>query len=433
VTGAVLALGLLAGGPAAGLRAEGAVTFTRDVAPLLYRHCAGCHHPGAAGPFPLMSYRDAAKRAAFLRDITADHRMPPWKAAMGFGEFRGERRLTDAEVRTLALWAGQGAPRGDPRHLPPAPAFPDGWRLGEPDLVLPMPEPFAVPARGPDVYRCFILPVPLDGDRAVAAVEFRPGNRRVVRHARFFLDDRGQARKKDRADGRPGYPGFGTPGIVPSGSLGGWGLASAPGPLPDGCGVPLPRGSDLVLQLHYRPSGKAETDRSAVGLYFTRRPPTRFVTHLFVEDPTLAIPAGRRHRVAFQSEPLPAAVRLRSVAPHMHNLGREIEVTAALPGGEVRPLVWVRDWDVDWQEVYQFSSPVRLPRGSVVRVEALFDNTADNPKNPNHPPKPVRYGDRETDEMCGCDLEVIADGPADLRALEAVPAFRLGARATRER
>jgi mono/diheme cytochrome c family protein len=262
---------------AAPVGADEPVTFAKHVAPILWKHCAECHHPGAVAPFPLLSYKDAAKRARFLRDVTALRRMPPWRAEPGYGPFANERRLSDSEIQTLAKWAA-GAPEGDVKDLPKPPTFPQGWTLGEPDLLLQMPSSFTVPPSGPDVYRCFVLPLPVGGEQAVAAVEFHPGNRRVIHHASFFLDDKGRGRQKQKEtnDGQPGYPSFGGPGFAAAGSLGGWSLAALPTRLPEGTAMLLPSGCDLVLQIHYHPDGKEETDRSELGIYFSKKPPPKF-------------------------------------------------------------------------------------------------------------------------------------------------------------
>jgi mono/diheme cytochrome c family protein len=425
-----LGLLLLGAGTVPAAAEEPTVTFTRDVAPILWKNCADCHHPGQVGPFPLLTYKDAAKRAKFIADITARKRMPPWKAEPNFGAFHGERRLTDDQIKTLARWAAAGTPEGDPKDLPPRPRFPQGWQLGrEPDLILAMPQPYKVPAGGPDVYRCFVIPLAVPEDRTVSAVEFHPGNRRVVHHASFYLDAKGQGRRKLKEkpdDGQPGYTNIGGPGFVPDGQLGGWGLAALPRFLPEGAGMLLPRGSDLILQVHYHPNGKEETDRSVLGIYYTRRPARQYVTGLFVRHVGQApIPAGERnYPVKIQSDPLPAEVVALSVTPHMHNLGREVKVTAHLPNGETLPMVWIKDWDFDWQEVYDFETPPRLPKGTVLKAEVRFDNSVDNPKNPNHPPRTVRWGNNISDEMFGFNVQVITDRVADLRAIESLRGTR---------
>jgi hypothetical protein len=290
-----------------------------------------------------------------------------------------------------------------------------------------MPEPFTVPADGRDIYRCFVMPIPLSESKTVAAVEFRPGNRSVVHHALLFLDANGVARKKDEAEAGLGYSSFGGPGFLPTGGLGGWAPGSMPRRLPEGTGKYLRRGSDLVLQIHYHPDGKIETDRSSVGIYFTEKPATTLVGGLAVRSRSLNIPAGARHyQVTAESEVLPVDVNVLGVGPHMHLLGRKMKVTAETPDGRVVPLVWIKDWDFNWQGQYAFVEPLRLPKGSIVRVEAEYDNSVDNPHNPNSPPKPVHWGEQTTDEMCLLGVQLTTDSMADLRAVTGLKSARLG-------
>ncbi len=404
------------------------VTFNKQVAPILWKNCASCHRPGQIGPFSLITYKDAAKRAEFIKQITNDRRMPPWKPEAGFGEFRDVRRLSDEDLKTLAHWADAGAPEGNPKDLPQPPKFVDGWQLGEPDLVLKMPKPFAVYASGRDIYRNFVITVPVDRDRTVAAVEFRPGNRRVVHHALLFLDAYGQARKRDGGDGQPGYATFGGIGILPTGGLGGWAPGSTPRRMPEGVGMYLAKGSDLVMQVHYHPDGKPETDLSSVGIYFTAKPATKIVGGIAVRSRSIDIPPGESHHVVHaQSQPLPTDVTTLAVFPHMHNLGREMKMTAVTPDGAELPLIWIRDWDFNWQGSYQYRQPVHLPKGTVLKVDAVYDNTADNPKNPSSPPKRVTWGEQTTDEMCLCGVSVVTETPADMKKIRSMNFAQLGA------
>lgn len=394
------------------------VTYTKDVAPILLKNCAGCHRPGEIGPFSLLTYRDAAKRADDITNVTADRTMPPWKPVAGVGEFFGERRLSDAEIATLGAWVKGGSKEGSPADLPPPPSFPEGWQLGEPDLVLKMPEPFKLHASGGDVYQCFVLPSGLLEDRTIAAIEFRPGNPRIVHHGLFYTDTNGRARKLDAADPAPGYTHFGGVGFAPTGSLGGWVPGTTPRLLSDGLGRLLPKGSDVVIQVHYHPDGKPETDQSTIGFHFTKKPATRLVTMLMMNKFDLVIPAGdARHKVTDQFT-LPADITLVAIGPHMHLLGREMKVTATLPDGRTRPLIWINDWDFNWQGAYQFRDAVALPKGTRIDIEAHYDNTSDNPSNPRNPPLEVRYGEQTTDEMCLCSLHFYADTPEDYKAVE---------------
>ena len=406
----------------------GDITFNKQVAPILWKNCASCHRPGEIGPFSLITYKDAAKRADFIKEITADRRMPPWKPDPSYGHFRDVRRLSDDDIKTLARWADAGAPEGDPNDLPPQPKFADGWQLGSPDLVLKMPKTFNVPASGRDIYRNFVIPISIDKDQTVAAVEFRPGNRRVVHHALLFLDAFGQARKRDGGDGQPGYATFGGIGILPTGGLGGWAPGTIPRRWPDGIGMYLAKGSDLVLQIHYHPDGKPESDESSVGIYFTAKPAKTIVGGVAVRSRNIDIPPGEKHHVVrAETQPLPVDVHVMACFPHMHNVGREMKLTAVKPDGTTVPMIWIRDWDFNWQGSYQYELRVSLPKGTVLKVEAVYDNSAENPKNPSSPPKRITWGEQTTDEMCLCGVTVVTDTPADLKKIRTMNFAQLGA------
>lgn len=394
------------------------VTFNKDIAPLLWKTCATCHRPGEVGPFPLLSYQDGAKRADFLVEVTASRQMPPWKAEPGYGAFHDARVLDQSEIDLIAQWAQAGAPEGDAGDLPPAPTFPAGWQLGKPDLVLQMPQAFTVPAEGRDIYRCFVLPIPIDEHKTVAAVEFRPGNPRIVHHAIFYLDARGAARRRDGEDGQPGYTSFGGPGILPTGGLGGWAPGMIPRLLPKDTGKFLRKGSDLVLQVHYHPNGKEESDQSTLGIYFTEKRAEKLVVGVALRSRRLNIPAGESHyEITAESASLPCAVHALTVFPHMHMLGREMKVWAESPEGTETPLIWIKNWDFNWQGAYFYAQPVTLAKGTVIKLKAVYDNSAENPRNPNTPPKDVRWGEQTTDEMCLCSVSVVTDSRADLREI----------------
>jgi hypothetical protein len=354
--------------------------------------------------------------------------MPPWNAEPDFGEFHDERRLSASEIQTIASWAERGSPEGDSKVLPPTPKFPNGWQLGTPDLVLRVSESFAVPAYGRDIYRCFVIPIPTATDKTVAAVEFRPGNRKVVHHALLFLDSAGAGRKKDEADPDPGYASFGGPGILPTGGLGGWAPGAMPRPLPEGMGKLLRKGSDLVLQVHYHPDGKPETDQSSVGVYFTKKPARSIVTGIAVRSRNIDIPAGEaRWHVTAQSAPLPVNARAIGITPHMHYIGKEMKVVAETTDGKTVPLIWIKDWDFNWQGQYQYRAPVELPKGTVIKLDAYYDNSDGNGRNPSKPPKRVHWGEQTTDEMCLLGVQIVIDNPADLRKIVAMRGNGFGA------
>jgi mono/diheme cytochrome c family protein len=391
-----------------GFGATAEVTYARHIAPILYARCAGCHRPGEVAPFALLTYEDAAKRAEFLVDVTSSRLMPPWHARDEYARFRGDRRLSEREIQLIADWARGGVPRGADADMPAVPPFSEGWQLGEPDLVLAMNEAFHVKADGPDSFRFFVIPIDIPEDKVVAAVEFRPGNPRVVHHAILYLDRSGVAMKRDLADPEPGYEGFLTGGFRPAGSLGFWAPGYTPRFLPRGVGQRLARGTDLALQLHYHPSGREETDRSQVGIHFADKPVERYVSGFAMSDFRVDIPPGEpRHKMHY-SFTTPVDIEIMDVTPHMHMIGREMKATATPPDGQSITLVWT-DWNFNWQEQYLYREPVRLPAGTRIDLEAWYDNSADNPYNPNQPPARVRLGEMTTDEMCICAFRLISD------------------------
>jgi hypothetical protein len=388
------------------------VTFTRDVAPILYRHCASCHRPGEAAPFALLTYADAAKRAALIAKVTASRSMPPWQPAPGYGTFQGDPRLSAADIATLRQWAEAGAPEGDRAQLPPALHFTSVWRLGPPDLMVKMLHPFRVPAAGPDIYQCFVIPLPLDRDRYVRAVEFRPQARRAVHHALFFLDSSHAAREHGES-----YPCMGVPGIIPSGSLGGWTPGALPVRMPDDIPAVIHKGDTLVMQVHYHPTGKAETDQSKLGIYFTDHPPRRQLMDIALGSHQIDIPPGDRDYQVRDHFTLPVAVEAIGIIPHAHLICKDMKGWAILPDGKKEWLIWIRDWNARWQEQYWYAKPLKLPAGTRLEMEFTYDNSADNPRNPNHPPKQVVWGPGMKDEMAGLHVQVIPGNAADAHEL----------------
>lgn len=384
------------------------VTYCRDVAPILFEHCASCHRPGEVAPFSLLTYEEARSHAEQIRQVTQRKLMPPWKPEPDYGHFRNERRLTEYELAILGAWVSQGAPEGDPAELPPKPEFVAGWHLGEPDLILVMPESFEVPADGPDVYQHFVIPIGLTEDRLVRAVEFRPGAPQVVHHALAFYDTTGQGRALDDADPAPGYSSVGTPGFATSGGLVGWGPGGLPRELPPGMGRPLGKNADIILQIHYHPCGKTVRDRSRLGLYFAPKSASWVVTEGMVANVDLEIPAKASRHLHRASLTVPVETMLLDVTPHMHVLGKEIRVTAYPPGAEAVPLIWIKNWDFYWQAHYVYAEPITLPAGTRIDLECWFDNSANNELNPNSPPRTVRWGDFSTDEMAICYFQMTA-------------------------
>ncbi|QDU98975.1 redoxin domain-containing protein [Lignipirellula cremea] len=407
--------------------AEGDVTWCRDVAPILFQNCVACHREGAVAPFALTRYEDAARRAAWIAEVTRQRRMPPWKARPGFGHFQGERFLNQDEIATLAAWAKADAPQGDAADLPPTPSFPDGWLLGKPDMVVRMPQAIEIPADGADVFRYIAIPLDIPEDKYLSAVDFHAGNPLVVHHAIIAAGPEGFFEEMTAGAEMPGFDPLkdGLPrwlrlqqrGGKGFQLLGAWAPGSRPFRFPDGVGAPLRKGSTLLLQVHYAPSGKPETDQSEIAFYFCRTPVTRMAGGVGLNVMNLKIPAGEaEHRVS-TSMTLPVDATLLGLGPHMHLLGRQMKVTAVKPDGTVEPLIWVDDWDWNWQGQYRFARPIRLPQGTRLDLEAVFDNSANNPANPHTPPQLVRFGRKTTDEMCLCFLQFALDEPEDQQAL----------------
>jgi hypothetical protein len=384
-------------------------TFARDVAPILQAKCQNCHRRHQVGPFPLETYEQARKRARDIVSVTEDRSMPPWKPTRGVGpKLKHDQSLTPAELAVLSAWADGGAPLGDPRHLPAPPQFAQGWKLGPPDLILEADEDFAVPARGPDVYRCFVLPTNLARDAFLEAVDYAPGDRGVVHHLIAYMDVTGRARQLDAAAPGPGYSTVGGP-MIEADELSFWMAGSDAHRLPDGVGIRVPAQADIVLQIHYHPSGKATMDRTRVGLYFSPKPVKQAMHWNNATNYNFRLPAGNDNVEVKASWFVPIDLQALAVCPHMHQLGRDMHMSVKLPGGETKNLIEIADWDPSWQGAYHFQKPIELPAGSVVNVVAHFDNSA-HARNPNKPPRDVGVGPNTDDEMCVGYIAVVKKG-----------------------
>lgn len=392
-----------------------AVTYNKNVAPIFYQQCVSCHRPDEVAPFSLLTYHDAQKRARQIALITEKRIMPPWKLEPGYGAFKHERRLTDKQIAVIKQWAAAGAPEGDPADLPPAPKFTDGWQLGKPDLIIKMPKACPIPAAGNDVNRSFPVRIHLPADKYIRAAEFRPGNRRVVHHATLMLDKSGKAMQLEAQQGGAGagYVSFGGPGFIPAGGLPGYAPGMPPEIFPpDAAGV-LPKEVDVVFGMHYHPTGKAESDQSSIGLYFTDKPPTRIGSLITMGVLHVDIAPGEKAHFEQDDYTLPVDVDVEAIYEHLHLIGKTCKLWAELPDHTTRPLIKINDWDFNWQNTYHVKERVHLPKGTVLHAEWTHDNTAENIHNPNHPPKRVTYGENSTDEMAGALINVYVNSDTD--------------------
>ncbi len=379
-----------------------AVTFSHDVAPILYRQCAGCHRAGGVAPFPLLTYTDVAKHAAQIATVTRKHFMPPWLPSAP--RFQGERKLSDAEIATLAAWAAGGAPQGNPAEAPRPPVFPSGWSLGKPDAETEMRSSFDIPAEGLDLYQCFDVPDPSARARYLRAIDIQPGNPKVVHHALLFQDTTGTARRRDTGQG---YSCFGTPGFLPAHGLGGWTPGALPLRMPAGMPELLHGNSDLVLQIHYHPTGKPEKDLTRIALYYTDEVPKAHAQDIPLGSSAIDIPPGERAYKVTDHFTIPVDVDVIGVNPHAHYVCVEMTGIAILPSGRRITLIHIPRWDFNWQQQYLYPAPLRLPADTRVEMEFVYDNSAANPRNPHSPPQRVRYGPGSSDEMAGLHLTVV--------------------------
>lgn len=376
-------------------------TYNREIVRILQENCQSCHRPQGIAPFQLMTYQDARQYAPLIRYATQTGRMPPWKPLAGCGEFLEERRLTPAQIQTIARWVDSGAPEGDPAHLPP-PVTPAGdWQLGQPDQIVE-PADFWLPPGDQDSFRCFVVPDEFPVDTYVRAVDFRPYARGYVHHIVAYIDTSGKSQALDDADPLPGwdYLKHGL-GFDPTGYVGIYLPNSDPFILPEGVAIKIPAGAKLILQVHYHPHfGLISMDRSQLGLYYSTSRVSKLLRFLSVEQPGLYLPAGHSNVEITAMWEVPWNIHLLSIGGHMHYIGRQIDARAEYPDGTERCLLDIDDWDLHWQGMYRYREPVPLPQGTRFHLRGIYDNSSANPRNPHNPPKDIRWGEEATAEMC---------------------------------
>jgi hypothetical protein len=435
---------------------RGAATFSKDVAPILFRSCAECHRPGESAPMSLLSYKDARPWAKSIREKVVTREMPPWHADPHYGDFSNDRRLSKAEVDTIASWVDGGAKEGDPKDLPAAPKFVEGWSIGKPDLVLSMPEEFTLEASGPDEYQYFEIPTNFKEDRYIQMAEARPGNRKIVHHIIAFVEPpakdgaprpnrtkadiekyRAEREKESifRREGflmrmKPDVPVYDDGCALPNGGggesrdvskkendkLGMLLVGYAPGMnaliLEPGTVKKIPAGSKLMLQLHYsKTTGQVEKDRSTIGLIFAKQPPVQQELTYPISNTYFMIPPGAEHHAVTACWTAPSDLHLKTLMPHMHLRGAGMEIKAFYPDGRSDILLNVPNYSFSWQTVYYLKKPAAIPKGTRLMVTGYFDNSAKNKYNPDAS-KPVRFGDPTYDDMMIGWIEYTVDSQA---------------------
>lgn len=411
-------------------------TFSGSIASILYSKCTQCHREGQSGPFVLQSYEDAVKHSNTIRAVVEEGYMPPWKPVDSGIAFAHDRRLSSKEKDLLLRWIENACPQGDASATPAPPRFPAEWALGKPDLVVRMDRPFQVPADGPDLYRSFVFQVGLPEDKWIKAMELKPTARGAVHHALFFVDQGGELRKERESDGLPGFRGMnflkgrsqgGNPLVnVAEGmgrGLGGYVPGATPNRLPGDLARLLPAGSDIIMQTHFHPTGKVEQEQAELALYFADQPPSRLLVPLqlpalFGLGAGLEVPAGEKSFHLKDSYTLPVDVEAFEVGGHAHYICTKMDLTATTPDGKTSSLLKIEDWDLDWQDQYQFAQAVRLPKGTRLDVDIVYDNSSDNSDNPYSPPKTIAWGRESNDEMGSVTLLVVTDRDEDRKVLE---------------
>src|SRR5262245_53993999 len=417
--GAVAAGGVVITGDAApqNAGAQPIPTFSRDVAPIFYDKCVGCHRPGEVAPMSLITYRDVRPWASAIREKVTTRVMPPWHADRQYGSFRNDLSLTQREIDTIATWVTAGAQEGNPSELPALPTFPEGWQIGQPDRVFEMQADYQIPAAGTIDYQYFEVPTNFTEDRWMQAGEVRAGDRAHVHHIIVYV-------REPKPSGRPN--GVRKRTIPPAGAalplpparepaptdaparsaapaggdamLVNWAVGEdAPVYLP-GTAKRIPAGSTLIFQVHYTTNGTASKDRSKIGLIFAKEPPARELRTGLISNALLSIPPNAANHEVEAEATFSEDVNVWTLHPHMHLRGKDMTYTAVYPDGRREILLRVPRFDFGWQTDYWLAQPLALPKGSKLYVSAHFDNSAANKGNPD-PTSTVRWGDQTWEEM----------------------------------
>jgi len=380
------------------------VTFTKDVAPILQAHCQSCHRPGEAAPFSMLTYDDVRPWAGAMKLAVQQKLMPPWFADPQYGHFANDRSLSAQDIKTIVAWVTAGAPEGDPKDLPPPAKFTEGWGIPQPDLVFQLPKPFPVPASGMVEYQYVIVPTGFTKDTWVQAAEVRPTERAVVHHIIAFVREPGSNYFKDQKPGEffeapPAKTDDKTDtSALPSDFLVGYAPGQPAEILQPGQGKLIKAGSDIVFEVHYTPNGKPVMDRTKLGLVLAKETPKVRVQTLSATNGTFKIPPGDPDYRVDASFEVGAEVTLAALHPHMHTRGKDFEYRLVFPNGETRTILRVPAYNWHWQLWYNLEEPIVLPKGTKIECTAHFDNSPNNPENPD-PTKTVIWGQQSWDEM----------------------------------
>jgi tetratricopeptide (TPR) repeat protein len=393
------------------------VTFNHDIAPIVFRNCAPCHHPGEAGPFPLLTYADVKSHGRQIAFVTSKRIMPPWLPDRGELKFTDELGLSELEISTIQAWVDRGEVEGNPADLPPQPSFTTGWQLGKPDVIVRAEKPYLLPASGSDSYWNFVFRTPVHRSQWLRAIEIRPGDKRLVHHANVLVDREESGRRLEKEPGA-GFSGMEltieSEAFDPDSHFLFWKPGSPPYVEPEGMALRLDKNTDLVLNTHFQPSGKPELVQPTLGLYFTDKPATMHPMLLQLDnDRKLDIPPGEKNFLVSDDFTLPVDASILAIYPHAHYLGKDLLALATLPDGTKKTLIHIGNWDLNWQAVYRYQEPVDLPAGTRISMRFTYDNSADNIRNPNQPPKRVLAGNRASDEMAHLWLQVLPRESAD--------------------
>jgi peroxiredoxin len=362
--------------------AQSQVTYAKQISRIFERRCVECHRPGLIGPFSLLTYEEAVKHTDMMKEVVLQGRMPPWHADPRYGHWSNSRQMPQDEVDMLVAWIDAGAPFGDKNDLPPAKEYAEGWTIEKPDIVFELPEEVTVKAEGAVPYQYYKVPTKFEKDVLIQAAEARPGNRAVVHHIIVFYRTPGKGNV--RRDGQICGTAPGDPPLV----------------LPPGVALRIPAGAELLFQMHYTPTGKVEKDRSQVGLvlYKGEMPPKGYAKSKGIMNVRFKIPPGEASHPVESSHTFEQDVKLFSLMPHMHLRGKDFIYKATFPDGTSETLLSVPRYDFNWQNSYRFATPKPMPKGTRIDCYAHFDNSADNPANPDAT-KTVRWGDQTWEEM----------------------------------